>query len=70
MVLGAIFYLIPAFTEGGITPRYATPFIPIMLVGASYSLFMIRSFSLYSKKLPLLIIPPVLTILLFLLLKG
>lgn len=70
MLLGGVLYLIPAFTEGGITPRYATPFIAILLVGASYSFFMIRNNRFYFKRLPILIIPPtIIFVILFLLLK-
>ena len=70
MIIGGVLFLVPAFTEGGITPRYATPFIAILLVGASYALYMIKSQRYYLKRLPILIAPPLMIFLiLFIFLK-
>jgi hypothetical protein len=47
MIIGALFYLVPAFSNGGTTPRYAMPFVAMLLPGAAYVLNLVlhrRSF--------------------------
>jgi hypothetical protein len=56
MIFGGLFYLLPAFTEGGITPRYATPFIALLLVGGALSLHLILHNTFFLNRFRFLIV--------------
>jgi hypothetical protein len=42
MFASLFLFSIPAFTEGGLTTRYIVPFIPMIVSGGAYSLYLIK----------------------------